>query len=1137
MALYTVTLNDVTGPDVVSLTDGSTYATLEVSAGRGPKGDGFTGGSYSSSTGQITFTSNDGIGFSTSDIRPEITAAVAAAEAAQAGAETAEAGAEAAQAATESIFDQFGDQYLGPKASDPTVDNDGDPLTEGDIYFNTTDSVLKFYSGTAWVAPESIATTAASDAQAAQAASEAAQAAAETAETNAETAETNAETAETNAAASASAASSSASAASTSADEAAASAASINLSSIDIDGGTIDGTVIGGSTPAAGSFTTGSFTGNVTFGDNDKAIFGAGSDLQVYHDPSTGSYIRENGTGSLFIQSNNNGIIFEKTDGENIGFIDTINSRVVLYNGGDQKLATTSTGIDVDGEITADGLTVDGSAKISSNFPLLDFSEGDTTDLNSRIISTGGQLRLLSANDDFTSTKNRLIVDHATGDISFYEDTGTTAKFFWDASAESLGIGTDSPSSALHVQGATNTAVFESTTNFSFVTVANSGGSASISTNDNDLSLITPSSSGGEIRFLPNSSEAMRIDSSGNVGIGTDSPSAILHVSSSDPEFILTDTSTNVDHSLDGNSGTGVLRLHVDKNSEASDPAYIINMAGSEAMRIDSSGRVGIGTSSPNANLQVKSGSGGGLTLQADTATQNEYSQLGFVPSTNDAANPNAYIRGLRGTTSTGTFLTFGTSNSEAMRIDSSGNVGIGTDSPASLVSGGDGPVLSIGGTDSGLTTGEKAGSLSFITNDSSYTYLYADGITGEIASIAETAVGGGYGMAFYTGVTTSSNRAERVRINMLGNVGIGTSSPGSKLDVRGDVRNGDSGASSMTFGVVDASSNYYNVSDRGDVYVQASSSVSGAQAQSGGRVFIKGGNSYNGNDGHVYIQSGKNLVNDAKAKIFFTQGGEESARFDSSGNLLVGTTDTTLYNNSDGSEGVRIAEDHVSIASDARTVFYVNRQTSDGEIINIRKDGSTVGSIGASGGDVFIGTGDTGLRFKDDTTDIRPWNTSTNAIADGTVDIGDSIARFKDLYLSGGVYLGGTGSANKLDDYEEGNWTPSDGSGAGLTFSNVVGTYTKIGRQVFLVCELQYPSTSDTNAARINGLPFAVDDNFRYGGVISYTTSTALGTAEVTNPAATSICFRPVNQGTQVPNDDISLNVVRFTILYQTTA
>jgi hypothetical protein len=127
--------------------------------------------------------------------------------------------------------------------------------------------------------------------------------------------------------------------------------------------------------------------------------------------------------------------------------------------------------------------------------------------------------------------------------------------------------------------------------------------------------------------------------------------------------------------------------------------------------------------------------------------------------------------------------------------------------------------------------------------------------------------------------------------------------------------------------------------------------------------------------------------------------------RLDSSGNLLVGTTDTTLYNNSDGSEGVRIAEDHVSIASNARTVFYVNRQTSDGEIIDIRKDGTTVGSIGAYSSRMYLGTGDTGVFFDSITDDaIKPWNTSTNAGRDAEIDLGGSSTRFKDLYLSGTV-------------------------------------------------------------------------------------------------------------------------------------
>ena len=48
-------------------------------------------------------------------------------------------------------FDNFDDTYLGPKASDPTVDNDGDPLTGGDLYYNTTSNVMKVYTGSAWV--------------------------------------------------------------------------------------------------------------------------------------------------------------------------------------------------------------------------------------------------------------------------------------------------------------------------------------------------------------------------------------------------------------------------------------------------------------------------------------------------------------------------------------------------------------------------------------------------------------------------------------------------------------------------------------------------------------------------------------------------------------------------------------------------------------------------------------------------------------------------------------------------------------------------------------------------------------------------------------------------------------------------
>jgi hypothetical protein len=88
-----------------------------------------------------------------------------AAETAETNAETAETNAAASATAAASsatsaatsaasalaAFDNFDDTYLGAKASDPTVDNDGDPLTGGDLYYNTTDDVMKVYTGSAWV--------------------------------------------------------------------------------------------------------------------------------------------------------------------------------------------------------------------------------------------------------------------------------------------------------------------------------------------------------------------------------------------------------------------------------------------------------------------------------------------------------------------------------------------------------------------------------------------------------------------------------------------------------------------------------------------------------------------------------------------------------------------------------------------------------------------------------------------------------------------------------------------------------------------------------------------------------------------------------------------------------------------------
>jgi hypothetical protein len=236
--------------------------------------------------------------------------------------------------------------------------------------------------------------------------------------------------------------------------------ASLDISGdIDVDGTTnldvvdIDGAVDFASTTA--------HAGNATFADNAKAIFGAGSDLEIYHTASGNhSIIEEVGGGNLVVRTNGPHIEFDKGSTEFMARM-LVDGAVELYYDSDLKLATTSTGIDVTGSVTADGAVIENSSgatlnintALGSNDSKILLHEGTTASP-----SNGASIRYDGANNLFkigvgsSVDTTRLSIDRNTGDISFYEDTGTTPKFFWDASAESLGIGLSSGiSSKLHV--------------------------------------------------------------------------------------------------------------------------------------------------------------------------------------------------------------------------------------------------------------------------------------------------------------------------------------------------------------------------------------------------------------------------------------------------------------------------------------------------------------------------------------------------------------------------------------------------------------------------------------------------------------------------------------------------------------
>jgi hypothetical protein len=125
--------------------------------------------------------------------------------------------------------------------------------------------------------------------------------------------------------------------------------------------GNITGTLATAAQPnitSVGTLTGLTTTGDINFGDDDKAIFGAGSDLQIYHSGSN-SYITDSGTGSLYVQGSSN-ILLGSTTQSNLIIAD--GGAVTARYAGANKLATTATGIDVTGAVDADKLSIDTGA-------------------------------------------------------------------------------------------------------------------------------------------------------------------------------------------------------------------------------------------------------------------------------------------------------------------------------------------------------------------------------------------------------------------------------------------------------------------------------------------------------------------------------------------------------------------------------------------------------------------------------------------------------------------------------------------------------------------------------------------------------------------------------------------------------
>ena len=264
------------------------------------------------------------------------------------------------------------------------------------------------------------------------------------------------------------------------------------------------------------------------------------------------------------------------------------------------------------------------------------------------------------------------------------------------------------------------------------------------------------------------------------------------------------------------------------------------------------------------------------------------------------------------------------------------------------------------------------------------------------------------------------------------------------------------------------------------------------------------------GENGNITIDIDPNAA--AAASYFSIDiDNDEKLRVDDSGNLLVGTTDNTVYNNSGSGTGINLQNfGNIAVARDGNDCMVLNRLNSDGPIALFSKDGTSVGSISASVEDLVIGTGDVGIKFNNGLSTIYPYHSNgTSGVQDNLVDLGLSSARWKDLYLSGGVYLGGTGSANLLDDYEEGTYLPilyggSTGTGTPLPLRSVYdeAAYTKIGRQVTITGKLETLGSHSASGPLRLTLPFAVaNPNDQAGNAVGPILMYRTGQSAYTNP------------------------------------
>jgi hypothetical protein len=226
-------------------------------------------------------------------------------------------------------------------------------------------------------------------------------------------------------------------------------------------------------------------------------------------------------------------------------------------------------------------------------------------------------------------------------------------------------------------------------------------------------------------------------------------------------------------------------------------------------------------------------------------------------------------------------------------------------------------------------------------------------------------------------------------------------------------------------------------------------------------------------------------------------------------------------------------------------------------DTVSALNGGTFSGAVGFSGGITgdlaATGHASVGVDAVDATRALTVAGSTDDSTASGLVVYNSSLAsKFSvrndglittagNIQVGGDIRIGGTGSANALDDYEEGTFTPSFTSGVdgGATYSYQLGRYTKIGRQVIVEVDLDLNSFSaNSSTVKIGTLPFSSDTSAPYGGgFFTYNGGfyNSLAAWFVANSASTAALYRQ-SDGAALAGNSSGMNMgatCRATIIY----